>query len=171
MDLWIRNLHGRVNRIHLFNSSEVWTRNYCWRWKICINFPIETRIKKGQMQRISFTSIPVSSCHFFMGWSEGEMVQGSFWIIKKGFDNKWLNKITALIRQSKKSNIGRKETWCPMNGWAPGVCATQDGIWMAFSMAHCAEQILSVERSSPSQFCELFHCFITRKRHYSQGIM
>lgn len=47
------------------------------------------------------------------------MVQGSFWISKKGFDNKWLNKTTELIRQSKKSNIGRKETLRPMSSWAP----------------------------------------------------
>lgn len=159
--LWIRNLHGRVNRIRLFNSSKVWTWNYCWRWKICINFPIETRIKKGQIQRMSYTSISVSSCHVpacsvpgveDKDWSEGETVQGFFWISRKRFDNKWINKIIDLIRQSKKSNISRKETQCPMSSWAPWICATRGGTWMDFPMAHCAEQILSVERSYAFQW-------------------
>lgn len=79
---------------------------------------METRILKGQTQRISFTSIPVSSCHVSAcsalgvedkSQSEGEMVQDFCWISKKGFDNKLLNKITMLIRQSRKSNTSRNE--------------------------------------------------------------
>lgn len=166
--LWIRIFHGGVNRIHLFNPSEVWTWNYCWRWKIHINFHRNNNFKKSNAEDKLYkhTCLFMScTCLFCTGvedksWSEGEMMQGFFWINKKGFDNKWFNKITPLIRQIKKSNISRSETWCSMNGWGTlSLCTTRWNLYGFSNGTLCRADPVWAEKLSLSVLGDipLFH--------------
>lgn len=45
-------------------------------------------------------------------------------------DNKWLNKLTALIRQDKERTTDREKILQDFRCWAACICTDSDGAWI-----------------------------------------